>query len=193
MDIKDAIQSVKNIYMSDNALSMLMDFERVLDNVDIYAFPNWEKGELVEGPVIAKYFVKCKFMWPQKLMPDPDGAKRLLNYGVRITYEKTTIKMPVEIKKSDDYRPNSKKGKLVQTPVWLVEILMPKHLMKEIKQGSKEIAGEEIDLSDLDQAYEKGYEQQSLTSQGQQQEAAPAQPASGAPPQPAALGGPPVA
>jgi hypothetical protein len=65
--------------------------------------------------------------------------------------------------------------------------------MKEIKQGSKEIAGEEIDLSDLDQAYEKGYEQQSLTSQGQQQEAAPAQPASGAPPQPAALGGPPVA
>ena len=126
-------------------------------------------------------------------MPDPDGAKRLLNYGVRITYEKTTIKMPVEIKKSDDYRPNSKKGKLVKTPVWLVEILMPKHLMKEIKQGSKEIAGEEIDLSDLDQAYEKGYEQQSLTSQGQQQEAAPAQPASGAPPQPAALGGPPVA
>jgi hypothetical protein len=164
MNIKDTIQAVKNIYMSDNAMSMLMDFERVLDNVDIYTFPNWEKGELVEGPKITKYFVRCKFMWPEKLMPDPSGAKRLMPYGVRITYEKTHIDMPVKIKDSDDYRPGSKKGKLIKAPVWLVEILMPKHLMKEIKQGSKELAGEEIDLSDLDQAYEEGYEQKGLTA-----------------------------
>ena len=166
MDIKDAIQSVKNIYMSDNALSMLLDFERVLDNVDIYTFPNWTKGELVEGPAITKYFVRCKFMWPEKMMPDPSGAKRLMPYGVRVTYEKKHVDMPVEIKKSDDYRPGSKKGKLVKMPVWIVEIMMPKHLMKEIKQGSKEIAGEEIDLSDLEQAYEKGYEEKSVTAQG---------------------------
>jgi hypothetical protein len=164
MNIKDSIQAVKNIYMSDNALSMLMDFERVLDNVDIYTFPNWEKGELVEGPAITKYFVRCKFMWPRSKMPDPKGGKRLLPYGVRISYEKTYVEMPVEIKNSDDYRPNSKKGKLVKVPVWIVEILMPKHLMKDIKQGSKEIAGEEIDLSDLQQAYEKSFDQKALTS-----------------------------
>lgn len=164
MNIKDSIQAVKNIYMSDNALSMLMDFERVLDNVDIYTFPNWEKGELVEGPAITKYFVRCKFMWPRSKMPDPKGGKRLLPYGVRISYEKTYVEMPVEIKDSDDYRPNSKKGKLVKVPVWIVEILMPKHLMKDIKQGSKEIAGEEIDLSDLQQAYEKSFDQKALTS-----------------------------
>ena len=162
--MKDTIRAVKNIYMSDNALSMLMDFERVLDNVDIYTFPNWEKGELVEGPAITRYFVRCKFMWPASKMPDPSGAKRLLPYGCKINYENTTIKMPVKIKDSDDYRPNSKKGRLVDVPVWIVEILMPKHLMKEIKQGSREIAGEEIDLSDLQQAYEKSYDQKALTS-----------------------------
>jgi len=172
MDIKDTIQSIKNIYMSDNALKMLLDFERVLDNVDIYAFPNWSRGELVEGPAITKYFVRCKFMWPAKLMPDPSGAKRLLPYGVRINYEKAHVDMPVQIKKQDDYRPGSKKGKLVKTPVWLVEILMPKHLMKEIRQGSKEIAGEEIDLSELEQAYEKSYEQKGLTNQTAQAPAA---------------------
>lgn len=141
-----------------------MDFERVLDNVDIYTFPNWGKGELVEGPKIAKYFVKCTFMWPESLMPDPSGGKRLLPYGVRINYRKTHVEMPVAIKDSDDYRPGSKKGKLIKAPVWLVEILMPKHLMQEIKQGSKEIAGEEIDLSDLSQAYEKSYDQKALTA-----------------------------
>lgn len=164
MDIKDTIQAIKNIYMSDNSLSMLCDFERVLDNVDIYTFPNWEKGELVEGPAITKYFVRCKFMWPEKLMPDPSGAKRLLPYGVRVNYQKTHINMPVDIKNSDDYRPGSKKGKLIKAPVWIVEILMPKGLMKDIKQGSKEIAGEEIDLSDLSQAYEKDLNQKSLTA-----------------------------
>ena len=164
MDIKDTIQAVKNIYMSDNSLSMLCDFERVLDSVDIYTFPNWSKGELVEGPAITKYFVRCKFMWPERMMPDPSGAKRLIPYGCRITYEKTYINMPVEIKDSDDYRPNSKKSKLIKTPVWVLEILMPKHLMKDVKQGAQEIAGEEIDLSDLQQAYEKSYEQKAVTA-----------------------------
>jgi hypothetical protein len=169
MDIKDTIKSIKTIYMSDNALSMLCDFERVLDSVDIYTFPHWEMGELVEGPVITKYFVRCKFMWPKKMMPDPSGAKRLVPYGVRITYEETHVDMPIEITKSDDYRPGSKKGKIVKAPVFIVEIMMPKSLMKDIKQGSKEIAGEEIDLSDLSQAYEKDLDQKSLRSQSNQQ------------------------
>ena len=78
--------------------------------------------------------------------------------------------MPVEIKNSDDYRPGSKKGKLVKAPVWVVSIMMPKNLIKDIKQGYKEIAGEEIDLSDLEQAYEKSYDQQALTApEGQEQ------------------------
>ena len=164
MDIKDSINSIKQIYMSDNAINMLLDFERVLDNCDIYAFPHWEKGELVEGPKIEKYFVTCKFMWPLKHMPDPKGAARLLPYGIRVQYLKTSVDMPVEIKNSDDYRDGSKKGKLIKTPVWVVTLMMPKNLITDIKQGYKEIAGEEIDLSDLEQAYEKSYDQQALTS-----------------------------
>jgi hypothetical protein len=164
MDIKDSINSIKQIYMSENAINMLMDFERVLDNCDIYAFPNWNKGELVDGPKIEKYFVTCKFMWPLKSMPDPKGATRLLPYGIRVQYLKTTIDMPAEIKNSDDYRAGSKKGRLIKTPVWVVAIMMPKNLITDIKQGYKEIAGEEIDLSDLEQAYEKSYDQQALTS-----------------------------
>ena len=51
MDIKDIVENTKNIYMSESSLKTLMDFERVLDELDMYAFKNWSKGEPVEQPV----------------------------------------------------------------------------------------------------------------------------------------------
>ena len=144
---------------------MLLDFERVLDNMDLYSFSNWEFGELVQGPTINKYWVQCKFMWPENLMPDPSGAKRLLPYGAKITYQKDTVKIPVKIQSPDDYRDGSKKGKLVEAKVWYVDIMLPKQLMAEIKQGSVEIAGEDVDLSDLQNAYEKDLSNKAATTQ----------------------------
>ena len=46
--------------------------------------------------------------------------------------------------------------------------MMPKNLMADIKQGSVEIAGEDIDLSDLQSAYEKDLDQKSITQQDSQ-------------------------
>lgn len=167
-DIIDNVKNIKKIYMSDSSLGMLMDFERVLDSMDLYAFPNWIYGELVEGPTVNKYWVKCKFMWPENLMPDPSGAKRLLPYGAKITYQRDTVRIPIKINTPNDYRNGSKKGKLVETKVWYVDIMMPKNLMADIKQGSVEIAGEDIDLSDLQSAYEKDLDQKSITQQDSQ-------------------------
>jgi hypothetical protein len=161
MDIKSAIENTKKIYLSDSLLNILMDFERVIDEMDLYAFANWEKGELVEGPNIEKYWVSCKFMWPRKMMPDPSGAERLLPYGVKVSYEKKTIQIPTKIKAPDDFRPDgSRKGKLIDVPVWLVNIKMPKELIADIEQGSLEIAGEDIDLEDIQNAYQQGIDQQ---------------------------------
>ena len=84
-NIKDIIENVKNIYMTDSSLDSLLDFERVIDELDIYSFLNWKKGELIEGPIYEKYFVTCKFMWPYRSMPDPRGGERLLNYGCEIS------------------------------------------------------------------------------------------------------------
>ena len=166
VEIIDNIKNIKKIYMSDSSLNMLLDFERVVDNMDLYSFQNWEYGELVEGPMISKYWVKCKFMWPENLMPDPSGGKRLLQYGAKITYEKSKVKVPIKINGPDDYRDGSKKGKLVETKVWYVDIMLPKQLMAEIKQGSIEIAGEDVDLSDLQSAYEKDLSGKASMTQG---------------------------
>jgi hypothetical protein len=91
------IDTIKGVYMSDGAMSTLLDFERVMDEADVYAFKNWIIGELVQGPVIGRYNAKCVFMWPYKLMPDPRGALRLTNIGCEVKFAKSSIKVPVEV------------------------------------------------------------------------------------------------
>lgn len=163
--------NIKNIYMSEGSLLSLLDFERVLDELDIYAFKNWILGELVAGPEIGRYRVTCTFMWPERLMPDPRGARRLLPFDCEVKYKKTTIKIPVKIEEPEDYIPGTHKARLIQKPVWLVEITMPKSLITDIRTGSVELEGEEIDLEDLDGAYEQDLDQQEFkTDENDQQQ-----------------------
>lgn len=156
--VKDIIDNVKNIYTTDSSLESLMDFERVLDELDTYVFKNWSKGELVDGPVYDKYFVTCTFMWPYKLMPDPRGGERLLDYKCEITYKKDTLYYAVDVKSYDDFKAGTKVPKTAQKPIWLVTIVMPKQLMRDIHQGSLELEAETVDVEDIEQAYEVGME-----------------------------------
>ena len=157
--IADVINNTKEIFMTDSSLDTLMDFERVLDELDTYVFANWKDGELVEGPVYEKYFVTCTFMWPYKMMPDPRGGERLLSYDCEVYYAKDMLEYPVKVEDPDDYEPGTKMPKLAKKPIWLVTIVMPKKLMQEIQQGSLELESETLDLEDIEQAYEEGNDQ----------------------------------
>jgi len=170
-DYWQVADNIRDIYMSDGSLTTLLDFERVLDEVDIYAFKNWEIGELVAGPDIGKYRVGCTFMWPLKLMPDPRGGRRLLNYDCEVNYRRKEIKIPIKITDPSDYRPGTKKAKLMTQEVWLVEIVMPKALMNDIRTGSIEMEDETIDLEELDQAYEQDLDQEANQSDAAAQDA----------------------
>lgn len=169
-DYWQVADNIKNIYMSDGALSTLLDFERVLDEMDIYAFKNWKIGELVQGPDTGKYRVTCMFMWPEHLMPDPRGGRRLLPFDCKVKYRKVMMKVPIRITDPDDYRPGTKKARVMERPVWLVEITIPKSLMSDIRTGSVELEGEQIDLEDLDQAYEQDLDKDEYQNDQQQQQ-----------------------
>jgi hypothetical protein len=153
-------KNIKNLYMSEGSLLTLLDFERVLDELDLYAFKNWPLGELVSGPDIGKYKVGCIFMWPEKLMPDPRGARRLLPFDCEVKYKRTNIKIPIKIEEPDDYIPGTHKARLIEKKVWLVEIIMPKSLMNDIRTGSVELEDQSIDLEELESAYEEDLDQQ---------------------------------
>lgn len=164
----EIVQNIKGIMLSDGTMSTLLDFERVLDEADIYAFKNWHLGELVDGPVAGRYSCSATFMWPHGLMPDPRGAKRLLPLGCSVKFKKTTIKVPIQIKSASDYQGGTHYPKLIDRSVWLVNITVPKSLMEDIREGSIDLADQTIDLEDLDSAYQKDYDTESLKDQDAQ-------------------------
>ena len=138
-NVKDIIKNIEQIYGSNNSLNLLKDFERVIDELDIYVYDNWFDGELVEGPKESRYFVECTFMWPKDQMPEPLGGKRLLEYGCKVQFAETEIASVRKIKKPDDIRPGTRKGKIDRKPVWFVKIAMPKKLMTDINRGYTEL------------------------------------------------------
>ena len=170
-DYWQVAQNIQDIYLSEGSLLTLLDFERVLDELDLYAFRNWAIGELVSGPDIGKYRVTCIFMWPEKLMPDPRGGRRLLPFDCEVKYKRVNMQVPMKIEDPSDYRPGTKKARLIEKKVWLVQISMPKALMSDIRTGSVELEDQEIDLEDLDSAYEQDLDQDSYQNDEQAENA----------------------
>lgn len=136
-DVMDIVKNVENIYDSNNAFNVLKDFERVLDELDLYVYANWIDGELAMGPKIERHWITCAFMWPRNDMPDPMGGKRLVDYDCKVRYKKDQLITPRKIEEPEDMRPGSKKGKLDRKPIWIVEIQMPKKLIVDILGGTE--------------------------------------------------------
>ena len=137
-DVYDIIRNLESIYDSDTAFQVLKDFERVLDEVDLYVYKNWFDGELASGPHIDRHWVTVRLFWPRDKMPDPMGGKRLLDYDCKVKYIKSSLIKPRKIREPGDMRPGTKKGKLDREPIWIVEIQMPKNLIADIYSGYTE-------------------------------------------------------
>jgi len=162
VDFVSIVSTIKDVMASDGTMSILLDYERVLDDADIYAYKNWLLGELVQGPDVGRYDVTCMFMWPYKLMPDPRAVNRLLSLGCNVKWTKTKIDVPVEVKNYDDLVPGTNYPKGVEREVWLVQITIPMDLMDDIKEGSIDLAGSSIDLEELDSAYDDDLDKQGV-------------------------------
>lgn len=144
-DIKDIIQNIEQIYSSNNSLNLLKDFERVIDELDVYVYENWIDGELVAGPNESRYFVECTFMWPKDKMPEPKGGLRMIDYGCKVEIGESMIAKVRKIKTPDDIRPGTRKGKIDREPIWMIKIAMPKKLMHDINRGYTEMDRNKIE------------------------------------------------
>ena len=135
IDVLDIIKNVQTIYENNSSLGILKDFERVLDELDLYVYANWFDGEIAYGPKVDRHWITVGLMWPKNKMPDPIGGKRLLGIGCKVLYTKSHFILPRPIKKQSDIRPGTKKGKLDHHPIWIVEIQMPKEVAFDIYRG----------------------------------------------------------
>ena len=162
-EIEQLKNTLDNIIDSSSNLNVLLEFEEVLDNLHIYSYKNWEYGEVLAGPEVSRYWVTVSLMYPYKMMPDPDGALRLTKHGARVFYYQDELLEPIKITKPDDLGPTDsrtgeRKPKMKKSKVWVVTIEMPRDFVSEFESAKVTINGVDVDLSDVDSAYDSDYD-----------------------------------
>ena len=159
IDIDTIYTTLDDAFSSDNVLDILMEFERTLDDLDIYVFKNWMKGEIVEGPKIDRYWITVTLMYPYKMMPDPSGAERLIDHGCKVWYGEDVLKHVAKITGPESYEPSETTGKLqpkiLKSKVWLVKITMPRHFVDEMQTDKVDTTGGKVDMEDVTDAYDE--------------------------------------
>lgn len=156
-DLESIKKTLVNISKGNSLLDTLLEFERTLDNAEIFAYKNWILGELVEGPEISRYWYKTVWMYPYAMMPDPDAGLRLTKLGAKVSFKKGTFSKPVKVHGPEDWAdPETKRAKMAQHEIWLVTIEMPiKYINRGIDQID-DVIGKDIEAvnSELSDAYE---------------------------------------
>jgi hypothetical protein len=161
IDINEIVATISGVKKNRNTLDLLLEFEGVLDDLNIYAYENWIKGEVIKGPIISKYWVEVYIMYPEKQMPNPVATDRLTQHGCHVFFNKDTLTSNVKIKKMDDLTTDpDREGKHVpktkEMVVYVVKIVMPRHLLTDYNVKKISAMTGEIDLDDVVDAYDQG-------------------------------------
>lgn len=129
---------IKKVSDTNTLLDMLLEFEKVLEDIDLYAYKNWEKGEILEGPHLDRHFATVKLMYKESDMPDPYGAKRLMARDCTVKFHKDVLLSPAKVKTFDDITVTAnpdgsvrRKAKTKRENVWVVEVRMPRRYVDE--------------------------------------------------------------
>lgn len=151
---------------SPTLLDILIQMEDILDSMDVYVFPNWLKGEVVEGPNVRRYWVDMTLLYPfnakskDRGMPDPKAALRLLKHGIRVDYdrgryENTGDDEPTRIdaETADDRND--------ENLVWLLRVSMPRRLIVQMEAAQHDFYDDEVDIDQVEDAKDTGLDDES--------------------------------
>lgn len=154
-DGKDTVYSLSD---SDSLLDIMLQVEDYLDSLDIYAFKNWIDGELVEGPYVKRYWVQFTLKYPYKKMPDPQGGLRLLKYGSKVQFKKTTEEVaqdPTDRSNMDE----ENKPKMKEEKIWLVFVKIPRRFVEDMGTEDLQTYNDEIEVDDVEDAQDEGVDE----------------------------------
>lgn len=128
--------TVQRLYDQDGLLDILLGVEEYFDGMDLYAYKNWIEGEVVEGPIVSKYWVELTLKYYQETFPDPRALLIFERQGTKVSAIKEYENRPIEHPRSNEdmetftgnYTP-VEKPKLEHIPILLVKFQIPRRLV----------------------------------------------------------------
>lgn len=150
----DAIRNslVTEYYDNSVMLNVAMNIETFLsDDVLLYPYTNWGKGEVIGGPYLKRYFASIILRYDYKDMPDPEGGLVLKEFGVDVKYKKV-IERVVDVEKSK----NQPKKVYKNEPAWYIQLDIPRDLVTDERQRQQMASIEHLlDLESLEDVSDK--------------------------------------
>jgi len=144
-------ETIQRLFDNEGLRSILLNIEEYFDNMDLYVFENWIDGEIVDGPIVSKYWVEMTLKYSKDRLPDPRGTCLFLNQGTKIEFRKDIEYIPVEIPQDqNDLMPNGK-PKLRKEPVVLIKFTIPRKLVDPDSVVEYNILDKELDMDIPDQ------------------------------------------
>ena len=144
---------------------MLLAFDEVLEDTGIYVYRNWFDGELCHGPTVTRYWFTSSWLWPHKLMPDPDVGLRLTKLGCKVYMYEDTLEQPIKVRGPGSIDSLTKRAKLITHKVWCVKIDMPRRLIDGKLEDIIDLADTiDIDSGVAEKEFEDAVETQADTA-----------------------------
>ena len=154
MPTQDLIyKNLDRAHTSPNVIDTLVEIDRILDRMDVYAYENWIRGEIVDGPFVERHWVELTLMYPAKMVPNPDAAMRLVKNGCKVKFGKDSLDTFAKVENPEDIVTNSKGERVPRTvkkSVWLVTLRIPKQLL-DVSEEIKDT--DDVDYDSVDEAY----------------------------------------
>lgn len=146
--IKKNYKLRKNNIVVDDVLNY---FEKILEEAGIYGYKNWEKGLVIDGPIVKKYWVTVSLMYQREQMPEPAGGLRLKKYGCEVYFEEGTYKEPVRVMSEMDIDDTkTRKANIKGIDVWVIHIRMPRRLIENAIDDYISLAALEVTEDDIE-------------------------------------------
>ena len=79
------------------------------------------------------------------MMPDPQGAMRLVNTGAKVTYKEDTETISITPKNADDLDPMTRKPKEKEEDIWLITILVPRRFIEDAIEDYQELEPSKVE------------------------------------------------
>jgi hypothetical protein len=156
MPTQDTIyKNLDTIHNSPNVIDTLVEIDRILDRMDVYAYENWIQGEIVDGPFVERHWVELTIMYPYKMMPNPDAAMRLIKNGCKVKFGKDSLETFAKVKNPEDVvtTPDGQRvPRTIKKAVWLVNMRIPKSLL-DVSEDIKDT--DDVDYDSIESAYDE--------------------------------------
>ena len=132
----DNTQAIQRLYDQNGLLDILLGVEEYFSGMDLYAYKNWIDGELVEGPIVSKYWVEVIFKYTKETFPDPRAMLIFERQGTKVTIKEDWEIKPIahpralsDMQSVVAQRSSVSKPKDIREPILLVKFQIPRRLV----------------------------------------------------------------